>query len=71
MIKVLNWQKKGQNLYAIEAVSDTKEEVDRGDPFVGLPANYDIEMGSTVMTVDGDLAMYTSDKKWNWVGGEE
>jgi len=71
MIKVTEWSKKGQNLYHIDAMADTKEEVDNGDPFIGLPDNYNLEIGSTVMTVDGDIAFLTSDGRWNWVGGSE
>lgn len=71
MIKALSWTKKGQNLYAIEAFADTKAEVDAGDPIVGIPDSYEIEMGSSVMTANGEIAFRKSDGTWNWVGNNE
>lgn len=54
------------NTFLISAFADTKEEVDTGT-FIGLPANATIEMGSTVITADGDVAFMKSNGTWNWV----
>lgn len=71
MVKATDWTKKGQNLYHVEAIADTKEEVDEGAPIIGIPDNYQLEMGSSIMTVDGEIAFLTSDGIWNWVGASE
>lgn len=54
------------NSYRIVAFADTKDEVDNGDTFVGLPRNATIEIGSMVMTADKDVAFMQSDGTWNW-----
>ena len=57
------------NTYKIVAFSDTKDEVDTTplDEYIGLPSNATIEMGSIMITADGDVAFYKSDDVWNWV----
>ena len=54
------------NTFRISAFSDTKAEVASGT-FIGLPTNATIEMGSSVITADGDVAFMKSDGTWNWV----
>ena len=54
------------NSYFISAFSDTKSEVASGT-FVGLPEDATIEMGSSVMTADGEMAFMKSDGTWKWV----
>lgn len=56
-----------ENSYLIEAFADTKEEVATGT-FVGLPEGATIEMGSSVFTANGELALMKSDGTWNWLG---
>ena len=57
------------NTYKIVAFSDTKAEVDTTPltEYIGLPSNATIEMGSIMITADGDVAFYKSDDVWNWV----
>lgn len=31
----------------------------------------EVQMGSSVITADGDIAFLKSDGTWNWVGGDE
>lgn len=51
----------------ISAFADTKEEVDAGGEFVGMPEGFDIEVGSDLMTASGELAFMKSNGEWNWV----
>lgn len=68
MIKVQSLENtdSDKNSYFITAFADTKAEVDAGGTFIGLPENATIEMGSRVMTSDGELAFMKSDGTWNW-----
>lgn len=59
------------NVYTISAFADTKEEVTAGATFVGLPSGARIEMGSSVMTANGEIAFMKSTGEWNWLGEEE
>ena len=54
--------------WKIEAFADTKAEVTPDAEFVGLPEGANIEMGSSVMTANGEIAFMKSDGTWNWVG---
>lgn len=54
------------NDYYVKAFADTREEVDNGGEFIGLPEGAGIEMGSSVMTASGELAFMQSDGHWNW-----
>ena len=67
MIKVQEIQNTDEdpNTYKISAFADTKDEVATGT-FIGLPEGASIEMGSTIMTANGELAFTKSDGNWNW-----
>jgi len=55
-----------ENTFLISAFADTKAEVATGD-FIGLPDGGEIEIGSDVITADGDFAFRKSDGTWNWI----
>lgn len=70
MITVTNITKQpgdGIKQYQISAFADTKEEVVPGAEFVGMPADGEMQHGSSVITADGDMAFLKSDGTWNWV----
>lgn len=69
MIKVLSLQNTDgdTNDYLVQAIADTKAEVVAGDPFVGLPEGANIEFGSKVTTVKGDIGLMDSEGNWNWL----
>ena len=69
MIKVTDLKNTDDNLnsYQIEAFADTKEEVTDGATFVGLPEGATIEMGSSIITANLEIAFKKSDGTWNWV----
>ena len=69
MIKVTSMTNTDSNVntYKISAFADTKSEVESGGVFVGLPANAEIEMGSSVITASGEMAFMKSDGAWNWL----
>ena len=56
-----------ENSFLISAFADTKEEVENGGNFIGLPEGATIELGSSVMTADGEMAFMKSNGNWNWV----
>lgn len=56
-----------QNSFKVKLFADTKEEVVAGAEIVGFPEGATIEMGSTVVTADADIAFMKSDGQWNWV----
>ena len=47
--------------------SDTKAEITSGMTVEGLPAEYDIDFGSSVITASGDVAFLKSDDTWSWI----
>ena len=57
-----------QNSYRVKLFADTKEEVVDGADIIGLPANATLEMGSSVVTANADVAFRKSDGTWNWIG---
>lgn len=69
MIKVRNFKNTdaNPNTYEISAFADTKSEVTPSAEFIGLPPNAEIEMGSSIMTANGELAFMQSDGTWNWL----
>lgn len=69
MIKITNIKNTDANSdsYLISAFADTKDEVVSGAVIIGLPEDAEIEMGSSVVTADGDVAFMKSDGTWNWV----
>lgn len=68
MIKVTDLKNTDEksNSYLISAFADTKSEVASGD-FIGLPEGAEIEIGSDIMTADGEMAFMKSDGTWNWL----
>ena len=68
MIKVTDLKNTDDKLnsYLISAFADTKAEVATGT-FIGLPEDAEIEIGSDVMTADGEIAFMKSDGTWNWL----
>lgn len=71
MIKVVECVNTDINFhtYKITAFSDTRAEVEDTPltDYIGLPNNATIEMGSLLITADGDVAFMKSDAEWNWV----
>ena len=71
MIKVVECNNTDTDIhtYKITAFSDTKAEVEDTAlaDYIGLPKGATIEMGSLLMTADGDVAFMKSDGNWNWV----
>ena len=55
------------NSYKIFAFADTKEEVEQGGIFEGLPKGAAIELGSTILTAKGELGFMQSNGTWNWL----
>lgn len=55
------------NSYYIEAFADTKNEVTPDATFEGLPEGATIEMSSSLITANGEVAFMKSDGQWNWV----
>ena len=68
MIKVTDLKNTDEksNTFLISAFADTKAEVATGT-FIGLPEGAEIEMGSDIMTADGEMAFMKSDGTWNWL----
>ena len=56
--------------YKISAFADTKSEVQSAglSDYVGLPSDATgLELGSDVITADGDFAFMKSNGQWNWI----
>lgn len=56
--------------YLVSVFADTKTEVQSASlsDYIGLPTDATkIEMGSDVITADGDFAFMKSDGSWNWI----
>ena len=56
--------------YLISAFADTKSEVQSAElsDYIGLPTDATkIEIGSDVITADGDFAFMKSNGSWNWI----
>ena len=47
--------------------ADSKEDVTQGVHIIGMPTGYELEMGSSILTADGEIAFLKSDGTWNWV----
>ena len=56
-----------ENSFKVKLFADTKDEVTEGAEIVGFPEGATIEMGSSVVTADGDIAFRKSDGTWNWI----
>jgi len=52
----------------VSLFADTKEEVTDNITVDGVPNDYTLELGSSVMTTNGELAFRKSDGTWNWLG---
>jgi len=50
-----------------ELFSDTKGEVTSQAEIEGLPKDYTIAFGSSVMTASAEVAFMKSDGTWKWV----
>ena len=69
MIKVQTMENTdaNENSYKVKLFADTKDEVTSSAEIIGLPQGATIEMGSTVVTADADVAFMKSNGEWNWV----
>ena len=69
MIKVQSLENTdaNDNSYKVKLFADTKDEVTSGAEIIGLPQGATIEMGSTVVTADADVAFMKSNGEWNWI----
>jgi len=50
------------NLYA-----DAKEDVTDNMEVIGIPNGYTLDVESSVMTANGEVAFMKSDGTWNWL----
>ena len=68
MVKVTRITLNHQNKTAeVSLFADTKAEMSGTPDIQGLPSDYTIEMGSSVITASGQVAFMKSDGTWNWV----
>lgn len=70
MIKVTSSQTDPSTKKAtVSLFSDTKAEVDTTEvsDIVGFPKEYQIDIGSSIITAAGDFAFMKSDGNWSWV----
>ena len=51
----------------VSLFADTKGEVTSSMDIKGMPNDYTVEFGSSVITAAGELAFMKSDGTWNWV----
>lgn len=51
----------------VSLFSDTKGEVTNNIEIKGLPKDFTIAQGSSVMTASAEIAFMKSDGTWNWV----
>ena len=70
MIKATNVkvnQAKGTVVLELEAdkKSEVRDDLTKDD-VDGWDDDYEIEMGSTCLTMEGDFAFRSSDGRWNW-----
>ena len=47
--------------------ADQKSDVTPNMTIIGMPDNYVLETGSSVLTASGEIAFLKSDGTWNWV----
>ena len=47
--------------------ADTKSEVKPGMNIIGLSSDYELEMGSNVITAAGECGLLKSDGTWSWI----
>ena len=69
MIKVQSMENSDSNDNSFKAIlfADTKNEVISGTEIIGLPIDATLEMGSCVLTADGDVGFLKSNGEWNWI----
>lgn len=68
MIKVKKIIKTEEpNVYEVELFADTKSEVVPGATIIGLPEGAVLDIGSSVMATNGDIAFMQSNGDWKWV----
>lgn len=53
----------------VQLFADSKEDVTA--EAVAEVVGREVQMGSSCITADGDIAFLKSDGTWNWVGGDE
>lgn len=68
MIKVMKLvnSDSDSNTYRVELFADTKSELIPEATIVGLPTGASIEMGSSCVTANAEIAFMKSDGTWNW-----
>ena len=69
MIKLMSLSKTDGSNYRIEAFADTKDEVTDDVEIVGMPKGSVIDIGSSIITADGEIALRKSNDTWNWLSG--
>ena len=47
-------------------IADAKSDVTSDMNVIGLPAGFELDFGSSVLTTAGELAFMKSDGTWNW-----
>ena len=57
------------NLNTVRAslFADTKSEIKPGMNIIGLSSDYELEMGSNVITAAGECGFLKSDGTWSWI----
>lgn len=50
----------------VSLFADQKSDVTNSMEVEGLPKDYNIEFGSSVLTASGELAFMKSDGTWSW-----
>lgn len=50
----------------VSLFADSKSDVTDGMSVDGVPSDYDLEMGSSAMTADKELAFLDSEGTWHW-----
>ena len=65
-VQKIEYLKEDTHEAKVSIFADTKAEVGTSQ-IEGLPVGYNIELGSTLMTADADIAFMKSDGSWNWV----
>lgn len=65
-VQKIEYLKEDTHEAKVSIFADTKAEVDTAE-IEGMPEGYNIEMGSTLMTADADVAFMKSNGSWNWV----
>ena len=54
------------NKAVVSLMADAKSDITPDMEVVGLPTDFEIDFGSSVLTTAGELAFMKSDGVWNW-----